>query len=494
MSIDKLPFNIFLLSNDRSEIVGQLPVRSLDIFSSDNQFNVDGLYSSVTFGEVGTYDRQSRCGYIDLRTEVMHPKIFKELVKLKGLYGGIIAGRIYAVWDDKVKDFVPSNVIDGKTGYSFFMTHFLEMMHATNDSNIRDLRIKLMEKSKDKCMYQYYQVIPAALRDIEMNSQERPKEDEINQMYRKMIRASNTISIHNRNHNDPMLDTARWTLQQAANDVYEYLQSIMAGKHGWLMDKVASRNVSGGTRNVITAMDAAPKKLGAKDAITVDHTLVGLHQYLKGTIDLTIYDIRKGPMAPVLEFMPTMAYVVDVKTLNRKSITPSRFTVDNWGTEEGIEKLINGFAKDTTRHKPIMIDGSYAALVYKDNKHVKVFYDISELPHGFDKSKVSPLTWAEAFYLSVYRSAEDVGNYDTRYPVADLGSIYGAKTYLVTTVKADSLIELDEHWTPMLGEVHLFSYPIKSEPFVDSCSIHPNKENGAGADHDGDFYYTLKCA
>lgn len=487
MQFNKLPFNIKLLDNSTTSIQGLFPVESLDIFTSDNQFSTKGIYSSTIFGEVGTHKRQTAFGFIDLQTEIMHPKIFKELTKLKGLYSDIMSGKAYVEWDAKLKDFKSSNVIDGHTGYSFFMDHFYEIIHATNDSNIRQLRIKLLDQSKDKCMYRYYQVIPAGLRDIEMNSQERPQEDEINPLYRKLIRSKNTISIHVRKMNDPILDTVRWSMQTAGNQIYDYLENIFSGKRGWFLDKVASRNVHGSTRNVITGMDPAPLRLGAVDAITTDHTKVGLMQYMKGTLDLTIHDIRKGPMMDVIELMPNMSYVVDTKTLKRKVINPSKFTIDNWGTEEGLEKLINGFEKTDYRHKPIMIDGNYACLIYRDKKHFRCFNDIDDLPPEFNKSNVNPLSWVEMFYISVYRSSNKVVGFNTRYPIADLGSTYPSKPFLETTIKSENLIPLGENWKPLENEIPAIHMPIAGLNFVDSCSVHTNKLPGLNADMDGDM-------
>ena len=486
MEFNKLPFNIKLLRNDTSALAGVLPVESLDIFSGENQFHPQGIYSSAIFGEVGTHDRQVRFGFIDLRTEMMHPKIFNELCKLKGLYKDILSGRIYATFDSELKDFVPSNVVDGDTGYAFFMSHFLEIVHATNDSNIRELRILLLDTAKDKCMYRYFPVLPAGLRDIDMASNERPKEDEINPLYRKLIRNRNTITLFSKNVNDPKLNTARWNIQSTGNQIYDYLEGIFFGKRGWLLDKVASRNIHGSTRNVTTAMDPAPLRLDSHDAITINHTIVGLHQYLKGTVELTIYLIRVGLMNPVLEFMPNMSYVVDPKTLNKKAINPSKFAVDNWGTEEGLEKLINGFEKTGARHKPILIDGNYAALVYRDREHFRVFYDIDDLPSHFSKANVKPITWCEMFYISVCGESNRVRATNTRYPIADLGSIYPSLLYLTTTTETENLVPLDENWKPIEGKYYTTRMPIAGKPFFDSQSVHVCKEPGLGLDHDGD--------
>lgn len=486
MNYAKEAFNIELLPNNRNSVIGVGQVDSMDIYLGNGTFNPQGLYSTLIFGEVGTPDRNKKFGFIDLRTTIMHPKIENELVKLKGLYGGIMGGTMYATWDNKEKDFVKSNIIDGKTGYSFFMEHFLELIHATNDSNKRDLRIQLLEKSKNKCMYDFVMVLPAGLRDIEISEDGHPTEDEINPLYRKILRAKNTINVFSHKNNDPVLDTTRKTIQKAFNEIFDYITSILAGKKGFLQSKWAARNIHGGTRNVITAMDPAPIKLGSDESLTPLDTACGLHQYLKGTVELSIFDIRNGPMEPVLQNLPTVSWVVDTKTLERKQITPSRFVNENWGTEDGIEKLMNGFAKQDARHKPIMIDGNYAALLYRDDKYFKVLYDIRDLPSDKDKRKVAPITWTEMFYISVYRSAKEVYSLVTRYPIAALGSIYPSQLFLQTTVKTESLEELNDLWQPIKNEIRASKMPIKGQPFIESMSVHPGRVPDLGADYDGD--------
>ena len=486
MDINKLPFNISLLPADSIRIKAMFGVQSLDIFSSGTEFHPQGLYSTVIFGQVGTPQRQQKSSYIDTRTEVMHPKVFQELVKLKGLYQGIAAGSTYAIWDDKLKDFIKSNIIDGKTGYSFLMDHFHDIIHATNDSAIRDLRIKFLNKAHDQCMYRYIVVIPAGLRDIEIGDDGRPTEDDINLLYRKLIRSANTISIYSNKVNDPVLNTVRWNLQKTWNEIYDHIESVCSGKRGFILSKVAARNIHGGTRGVITGMDPAPHTLGSKEAVTINDSICGLHQYLKGTVELSIYNIRTGPLQPVIEFLPTLAYVVDAKTLKRKNITPSPFIVNNWGTEEGLEKLINGFEKETARHKPIMIDGDYAALLYRDHKQFKVFYDIETLPSGFSKSNVKPITWMEMFYISVYVQSKHVAGTLTRYPIESMGSIYPSNIYLKTTVRSESLIMLNDAWHPMSDEYKAVQFPILNEPSIDSFSPHVSHYKELNADNDGD--------
>jgi len=481
-----IPFNIFLLSPNIKRIANVLPVQSMDIFTQSGAFHPQGLYSTELFGEIGSKARNVKFSYIDLKTEIMHPKLFLELSRLKNLYAGILSGKVYATWDTQLSDFVKSDIVDGKTGYSFFMSKFNDIMFSNNESSIRDLRIKFLYKYNRNCMYRFLLVMPAGLRDIQINENKRPEEDEINLYYRKVLRAVNTINEQIGFRNDPVLDTVRWNIQSTFNDIYQYIESILEGKKGFILGKFASRKVHGSTRNVLTAYDPAAKELNSQEAVTINDTVCGLHQYLKGTVELSIYNIRTGPMERVIFNLPSSIYLIDPKTLKQVQVSPSKKTIENWGTEVGIENIINSFEKQNLRHKPLMIDEFYTALIYRDNKQFKVFYDIDELPEQFSKSKVKPITFAELLYVSVYKQSKKIACFNTRYPITTYGSIYPSNAYLKTTIKSDSLYELDDDWKINEKELKAISMPILNEPFMDSMSSHIVHWKELGADVDGD--------
>lgn len=486
MTTKRDPFNIFLLSNQKSRLLGLLPVQSMDIFNLSGEFHPQGLYSVEVFGPLGSPERQKKHGYIDMHAQIMHPKDYIELSRLKGLYGNLMSGKAYATWDNAIKDFVKADAIDGKTGYSFFMEHFEEIVFQQNDSSIRDLRIDFITKTQKICMYRYLVVIPAGLRDIDYDENGSVVEDDINGFYRKVLRIRNTIIVNPNNLNDPALDMARWSLQKAFNDIYLYIESILQGKRGFLLSKVAARSVHGGTRNVITAIDPAPGILGDPDTHTVNDTLIGLHQYLKGTVELSIYGIRTGPMKYIVEGIPAAIPVVDPGTLCRVIIQPNEYIIAKWGSAKGIEDSMNKFEKTNARHLPVTINGYFAALLYRDDKYFRVLYDIRELPEGYDKSKVAPITWAEMFYISVYLQSKNVAAVVTRYPIVELGSITPTFVYLQTTVKQQTLQRLDDNWKPVTNEPKAAVMPVTGQPFYDSMSIHSSRVEEFNADYDGD--------
>lgn len=490
------PLNTVFLSPSRERLSGLLPVLVTDIYGSGGEFHPQGLYSTELFGALGSLTRMTKHSFIDIRTTVMHPKLFNELTRIKGLYKGIMSGSMYAVFDPDIQDFVKSDIIDGDTGYAFFMEHFTKIKFTYNDSIAREERIKLALEYKDKCMYRFIVVIPAGLRDISTNEENRVVEDSINALYRKLIRQANTVNFHTGEENNAVLNTVRWNLQHTFNDIYEYIESILSGKKGMLLSKWASRTIHSGTRNVITAMDVVPKIIGAPDAISINDTAVGLHQFMKAEPEISIYSIRNGPIKEQLSTLPATIGVVDPKTLQRKYIQASGQTLDKWGSEVGIEKLITGYAKIDARHKPIMIDGNYIGLIYRDGKSFRTFWDITELPEGFDKKYVRPITWTEVFYLSVYERAKELTAKNTRYPISTTGSIYPSFIYLQTTVKTEPLQPLDEEWKPDPDKKVANVMPITGAPFYDSMSIHaahmpPTELN---ADLDGDVMSFIAMA
>ncbi|WP_414479654.1 hypothetical protein, partial [Pseudomonas aeruginosa] len=72
-------------------------------------------------------NRTGKFAYITLNTEIFHPIVYKAICDLKELYGDILACRAYATWSDVDKDFFKSDVVNGQTGFQFFMKHWAEL-------------------------------------------------------------------------------------------------------------------------------------------------------------------------------------------------------------------------------------------------------------------------------------------------------------------------------------------------------------------------------
>ena len=488
MQLNDLPTNVWLIDLEPKNIQALRPTRVLDIFDGGTEnFHDDGLFSISTFGRIGSPERDEKFSYINTNVQLFHPFIYRTLCRLKALYKGILEGKQYAKWDPKERDFVASDVIEGDTGFQFFVNHWKEIKFKQTGSNQRAKYIELVEKWKERSMYDKVLVIPAGYRDVQIDETGRPKQDEINDFYRTIISISNTISVAG-NKNSSVLDMSRLSLQRAFNNVYDYLENIVgANKTGFFQQKFGSRKVFNGTRNVITSMDTSLPALDSPNGFDYLSTGVGLFQTLKGALPFAQYHILNGWVKNVFGTGDGNALLVNPNTLKRESVKVDPKTIDKWTTASGIESVINSYGQTQNRLKPVMIEGYYIGLVYRGAKTFKFFGDIDELPDSFDRKNVHPITLVELLYIAGYKVWNTLGAYVTRYPVAGIGSIYPSWLYVKTTVVGEVRYELDEKWELVITDIAV-EYPIIREgiAFLDSLMPHPSRVDGLVADFDGD--------
>ena len=484
-----IPANLEILQTTEPLLRAIRPVKSLDILSgSDNNFHPDGLYSTEIFGKSGDPMRELRCSYIDIKIPVFHPMIYRALVSLKSLYGDIIAGSKYAAWNPDLKDFersTPNN--GGRTGFYFFLQYWKQIQFQETKSDIRTETIKLVKKWEEQALTSKIVVMPAGMRDIEVDANGRMTSDEINEYYKSLISISNTVSDVAVKNNQELLDRLRYRLQITFFDLFEHLERMIDGKKKLIMGKVASRRIFNGTRNVITAMDTTAAVLGAAGEVDFNNTLIGMYQFMKATLPVSRFCIRNGFLQNVFTDVGGDVKLVDKKTLKMVPVKLRSEYYDRWMTDEGVEKVITAFGEETFRNLPLEIDGKYMGLIYKGPEGTfKIFSDIDELPPNLDRKYVTPLTFAELMYCSIYKMSNKYPLFVTRYPIAGMGSIYPSLAYLKSTTRAEKRRELGDSWE-MLDDDHIaYQFPISTESFVDTLIPHSARLAGLTADFDGD--------
>lgn len=478
-----LSFELMHLSPERLRVLK--PVTVLDIYTNNTEsFHPDGLFSTVIFGRVGSKERDERFSFIDIKVTIFHPLYYKELIKLKRLYGEVITGQTFAIFDEKEKDLVAADELTGKTGFSFFLSIWDKIVFKETDSHIRKSRIKFLTKYRSIALTRYILVLPAGLRDMEMGKDGRTTEGEVNAYYRRLIGVSNT-AITKGITDQRLLDTARCTSQAAFNAIYNMYSNLISGKHGFVMGKWASRNLEYGTRSVLTGYTIGNEELGSNNNVGLNNTLVGIYQVMKGIQPVVIHALKTGYLSEVFVDGSSLAHLVDPKTLKRVNVQLDSLTIDKWTTNAGLAKLIDGFEDRSVRAKPIKIKDNYLALIYKGKGSFKIFGDIDELPEGFDKKDVKPITYIEFFYLCNFEKWNDNIGFVTRYPIAGVGSIYPSYVYMKPTENIEKRKELGNDWQPT-GRV-ANAYPVLTPPlYIDSMGVSPSRLGGLGADHDGD--------
>ncbi len=483
----EVPFNISLLQLTAEKLRNLKPVRVLDMYDgSTSDFHPDGLFSSVIFGPVGDERRSMRFSYVDVKVPVLHPLIFNTLTATKKLYGAILAGTAYARWDEQLHDFVPGNALNGSTGYAFFISKWHEINFRESASISREQNIKLLKMFANLALTDKIIVMPAGLRDLELDANGRKVEDEINPIYRRILALSNTIQPATVRTAPEAINIPRYQIQLAFNQIYESVNKLIEGKRKLTLGKWASRRVFNSTRNVITAMNPSVKYLGAAGNPGFNSTIVGLYQYMKATLPVTRYQVRQF-LGDIFPDVNRPAQLVNMTTLKREEVLLSSEYYDQWATDEGIEKVISSFKEESIRSKPIIIDGRYLALIYKGpDGTFRVMHSIDELPPSRSAEHVHPITFTEFMFLAVYRKANGYPCVVTRYPVTGVGSIYPSWIHLRPCLKYEPRRPLDDQWAPMSDDAIAHEFPIIGSPYVNSIVPHPTKLSGLNADFDGD--------
>lgn len=482
-----IPFNIRVLNLSPAKLKNLREIKSLDILEGQTkQFHREGLFSTEIFGRVGDESRSQRFAFIDIRIPVFHPVVYNALVDLKRLYAGVMSGKEYAIWDPETKDFERATATTGKTGFQFFLQYWRQIEFEATKSVKREQSIALLKKYADTALTDKIVVMPAGLRDVEVEDG-RMAMDDVNGFYRTLLQISNNFSDASVRTNPESVNAARYRLQVAFNSLYDYVEAMVKGKKKLLLSGWASRAVMNGTRNVITAMDTTTKVLGAPGEPDFNTTICGQYQATKSALPVTLFHLKSGFLSRVFSTADAPARLVNKKTLRSEEVQLKPQYFDRYQSDEGLEKFLTSFKTAELRHRPLEIDGRWLGLIYKGpDGTFKLLQDISEVPLDRKREDVHPVTFCELLYIETYRQLNGLPTFVTRYPITGIGSIYPSKLLIQPTVKYETRRELDDQWQPMDDAHVAYRFPIADSNFVESVSPHASRLGGLGADHDGD--------
>lgn len=468
---DRRLFNIDILLL-RPEIIRTMrEVKKPHIFEpNSNVFDRDGLFSTDIFGPIGSEVRNNQFGYIDLSIEILHPLVFINLISMRSLYGEIVTGKVYAKFDNSVSDFVPASREEGgNTGYDFFFKNMDKIVFKDNDSDQRKFKIDFINKyMKEPYYVNKWLVLPAGLRDYTLDKNDRPTEDEVNDLYRELLNVSNMLKNTNLTpENKHLMDPTRYRLQNITVKIYEHYKALMDGKNKFMLGKVAKRAVSYGTRNVITPSLTKIVDLDDPNRIRANDTIIGLYQYTKAISPIAMHHIQTKFVNRVLNPDSNQAYLINPKTMKTELVEIKINKRDEWLSQEGLDGILTKLGQEDIRVEPVKVDGYYMCLLYDTGDKVEVVFDTNNLPDYMDPKLLRPITYSELAYISIYETRGKYPAFLTRYPVAGLGGIYPCKSYVKTTTKGRSV----KFFMPgMLTPMVMVEYPVLNDQWVSSLS------------------------
>ncbi len=462
--------------------------------STSNEFHSQGLFSEDIFGQIGTPARLVSFGYIELRTKVFHPVVYKQLLRLKALYGEILSGRTYAKYDTETSDLVATTSDDpnGQTGYKFFLEMFPRIKFQKNTSITRNDKVDLLNKYRDICLIDKYLVLPAGLRDMSIDDG-KPASDSINKIYTSLL--NYTHAMPSIGSQSDIFDTVRFSIQKKVNEVYDFIFDMVEGKYGYFQRHYGSRNLALGTRNVISPADMQGASPDDPKFLKCDEVRLPLYEACKMYQPLVVYNMKQMFFADVFSQFSDKVSVIDPKTLNLVYQPISEDEKNKFLSTEGLEKLLTLFRDKEYRYNPIYITSEedknyYFMMVYDTGDEIRLTRSVSELISSltqngvlFDKTKLRPLTYAELVYISTYRATLGKCATVTRYPAIEIGSCVPCIAHISSSSisRTVQLVSPDGVNTWTLPE-----YPVLGSAFNDSLTLHPGILGGLGADFDGD--------
>ena len=459
-------------------------VTELSIFDKLNKnFHPDGLFSVEIFGAVGSKERNVREGIIELKAPVLHPKVYEIVTSLKASYKDLLAGKAFFKFDKKLKDFVPDE--DGETGYAFFMRHLKDIRFKETGSDSRELKIRTVREHDISVLtMKQLVVLPAGLRDYVVKD-DKPSEDEINGLYRNVLRSANMLGNFDKSMlESPVINTMLHNMQINVNAVYAYIKDIISDKSGFTQSSWASRSITYGTRNVISSLPSPVKNLDNKDVdvLEPDDTIVGVYQYLKAYQPQVLPAIKRTFISNIFD---SNSDTVRLFTKDFKSVLKEvgYTTRDKWISDEGIIGLINKMTPPDYFDLPVTIDDHYIALLHEKDDIVTIILNSSEITEDMAKKDIRPLRYIDFFYLCIYQWSGVSLGLVTRYPVANLGGVYPS----VVKIKTTAIGEPKYIRNRMTGELdRVYQFPIYGTSYVTSFSPHFSHLVTLGADFDGD--------
>jgi len=455
-------------------------ITTVNLFENmGRQIDENGLYSQRIFGSVGSEKRMTTFAYIDIYVPLLHPRIYYYLTKLSKLYMNIMAGKAYAVFNNKTKDFEASDIANGETGFTFFMKHVYELNPPKRDGAERNDIIEVFKKyqkkgtlTNDKLL-----VLPAGLRDFEVDKHDRVIENEVNDYYRAIFNAAQILK--NIDH-DSTADAFMFNLQNKIELLRDFIKRFLNGKKGLINGDYFSRAVEYRSRTVITGTPLKLKRLDEIPDDIIDRCEVGILQYTKSLDPITKHHVISKFISNAISEERDDVYLFD-KNMKLTTIPTTSKVKRRWLTDDGLDKVMNMLMDSSINNEPVMVEDHYLAVLEDTGETITYYAD----PHSIPESKyLRPITYGELFFLSIYETVNKYPAVLTRYPIAEQGSIVPVILGLHTTTKTRNVkfkyVGIDSK------KYSINKYPTQDNEWVHGMNIPFMRMEGFGADRDGD--------
>lgn len=472
-----------LIFPDKDYVKYMPEVTNTSIFEDNGKsLAEDGLYSQSLFGTVGSVDRTKVFGYINLYDNLIHPRLYMYIVSLSAIYEKIMMSKAYVIFDKEKGDFVESDIIDGFTGYNYFMKHLPYIKFRETDSKIRKTKIKTLYRFIKKGSYinDKLLVLPAGLREINVDKSGNVKEVDINDLYKKVINTSKLLKVMKGiEGNDKLV----FKVQTAIQDVYTHLLSLLGGKGKKIQGEWASRSVEFKTRSVAVSTEDIIENLDETDIDMVDVSKAGLALYLKAIDPIAKHLLNKHFTRYIFKHNNDVATLINSDTMLPEEVELSSKIRDRWMTSDGMDGILNTMLDNNVKNEYVMLGNFYLAVLVDKGTSITRYLDARDIPIE-DVKYVRPITYGELFYIAVYEKIGKLPGFIVRYPITEQGSLVLTKVGVSTTTKTRDVVYREIGIVPR--DFKMINYPNQDSNWINGLKVSFTRYSGLGLDFDGD--------
>lgn len=317
-------------------------VNSAYIFAADGSPDPEGIFSYEIFGRVGSKERESNYGYIDLKKKFLHPLIYNAVYQMFRNLPFVISGDKWCILNPKDNSIkiVPYGTEGAESGIDFFYNNWEKINWNNNDSTTREKKENLFNTmKKEDIFWDKWLVIPALYRDINLHSKQSGKVDmdEINAMYIKLINNVNSELI-----NFTGMFNIQMSIQNTIVDIHNYLSKKISGKRGVVHSAIMGKTVD----YAITSVISAPR-------FNADKFQDQMIPY--GYIGVPLYNVCALFYPFIIKALEDIFFSYDQNEYftafghEGKTVDSRSSDIREKISTEGIEKLVSSYIKDKTK-------------------------------------------------------------------------------------------------------------------------------------------------
>lgn len=236
----------------QTRTIKQITSTKIYLGGGRNTFDPNGLFSDTIFGRVGSRQRKTTYGYIDLKCSVIHPEAYPILTSLNTHLTKLILNKGKYIIDDGM--IIPDEK-NGDSGISYFIKNFDKLDFKKIVDKGKEKNLSYIENNKHLLFITKYLVIPAGVRDIQQSqkgNQMRMQHSELSTLYERLLRQTHNIFGDVDFLPSDVIAPVISTIQKTLKDINSWIKELLKGKQGLIRGGLLRKVTDYSARLVIT--------------------------------------------------------------------------------------------------------------------------------------------------------------------------------------------------------------------------------------------------